>query len=153
MTHELVRLLAEEGNGAVEIEGQQGQPLMVAVCGPIKVWWGQLDSPEYESYARWRDAVRVALVHAGHLVYSPHRAWQGPWHEKAQVVNDHAIREADAVVVLTPEGVPATGTAAEQRVAEDNGIPVFTAPPGDDEDLALLLLRIRETVKPHPLVP
>lgn len=153
MAYELIHLLAEENNGAVEIENQQTQPLMVAVCGPIKVWWGQLNSQEYKSYSLWRDAVRVALVHAGHLVYSPHRAWQGPWHEKAQVVNDHAIREADAVVILTPAGVLADGTAAEQRVAENNDIPVFAAPPGNDEDLALLLLRIRETVKAHPVVP
>lgn len=139
MTHKYVHLLAEEGNGAVEVGEPTHEPLFVVICGPIKVWWGHLDSQEYKAYAEWRDAVRVALVHAGHLVYSPHRAWQGSWHEKAQSVNDRAIEQADAVVVLTPAGVLAEGTAAEQRVAEAHGVPVFAAPPGEDEALATLL--------------
>jgi hypothetical protein len=74
-------LLAEEGNGAVEAHLPEGTPLRVVIIGPIKTWWGRIDSPEYKEYALWRDAVRVACIHEGHLVYSPHRAWQGAWHE------------------------------------------------------------------------
>lgn len=139
LSKEYIRLLAEEGNGAVETDSPLHKPLLVVMIGPIRTWWGRIKSDEYKDYAMWRDAVRVALIHEGHLVYSPHRAWQGAWHEGAQVVNDAAIREADAVVVLTPDGVEATGTAGEIEVAKKHGVPIFYAPPADDAALRKLL--------------
>lgn len=135
VTDEYIRLLAEEGNGAVETALPDGQPLMIVIVGPIKTWWGRMDSEEYIEYASWRDAVRVEVIHKGHLVYSPHRAWQGAWHEAAQRVNDAAIIESDAVIVVTPENVEAVGTAAEIAVAEQYGKPVIYAPPGAKEEL------------------
>jgi hypothetical protein len=144
MHTDLIHLLAEESNGAVEVDNPVGVPLMICLIGPIKVWWGKLDSDEYREYAAWRDAVRVALIHQGHLVYSPHRAWQGAWHERAQLINDQAVALADAVIAVTPDGVLAEGTAAEIAVAEANGVPVFTAPPASDEDLLALVNTLQQ---------
>lgn len=45
------------------------------------------------------DAVRVACVGSGHLVNSPHRAWQDAWSEKAQRVHDRPRPLADLAVV------------------------------------------------------
>ena len=99
-------LLAREGHGAVQVDLPTEEPLIVMLAGPIKIWWapGQWDSPAHREFVRWRDAVRVACVKAGFLVYSPHRAWQGAWSESAQRVNDMAIEMADVVLDLTPPG-------------------------------------------------
>lgn len=134
-----IELLAEESNGAVEAFLPEGQPLLVVIIGPIKTWWGRIHSEEYKAYAQWRDAVRVAVIREGHLVYSPNRAWQGAWHEAAQRVNDLAVIEADVVIVLTPPGVESVGTDAEVAVANHHGVEVIYAPPGDDNDLKVLL--------------
>jgi len=143
LNEDFVALLAEEGNGAVEAHLPDQKPLLVVLIGPIKTWWGRIDSEEYKAYAQWRDAVRVAVIHDGHLVYSPHRAWQGAWHEGAQVVNDAAIKEADAVVVLTPPGVEATGTEAEIAVAHEYGKLVVLAPPGGQSEIFDVIESIR----------
>lgn len=131
--------LAIEGHGAVEVEEATELPVRVMLAGPIKHWWVEWGSGRHETFTTWRDAVRVALVKDGCLVYSPHRAWQGAWHEAAQSVNDAAIAMADVMVDLTPPGVPAEGTAAECAEAERVGTPVLAAPPGDADDLARLL--------------
>lgn len=143
LSDEYVRLLAEEGNGAVEAHLPDHRPLMVVVVGPIKTWWGRMDSPEYVEYSTWRDAVRVTVIHEGHLVYSPHRAWQGAWHEAAQRVNDAAIIESDAVIVVTPENVEAVGTEAEVAVAREHGKPVIYAPPGSAAELLLVAEQLK----------
>lgn len=125
--------LAREGEGAVEVDLPSRRPLKVMLAGPIKFWWepGQWDTALHAEYVRWRDAVRVACVHAGFLVYSPHRAWQGAWHEDAQLVNDEAIRIADVMIDLSPPGVPRVGTDAEADFATQVGTAVVPAPPGD----------------------
>jgi len=91
---------------------------------------------------QWRDAVRVACVKAGFLVYSPHRAWQGAWSESAQRVNDMAIEMADVLLDLTPPGTVADGTLAEVAYAEKVDTPVRPLPPGDAEILAVALAEL-----------
>jgi hypothetical protein len=137
-------LLAREGEGAVQVDLPTTTPLMVMLAGPIKVWWdeGMWDSEVHTVYTEWRDAVRVACIKAGHLVYSPHRAWQGAWSEVAQEVNDRAIEVADVMLDLTPPGVQADGTAAECAHAAGCGTPVVAAPPGDAEAVAELIARL-----------
>lgn len=141
---EFIKLLAQEGNGAVEAHLPDGEPLIVVIVGPIRTWWGRLDSPEYLEYSTWREAVRTATIHAGHLVYSPHKAWQGAWHEKAQKVNDSAIINSDVVVVVTPADTEAVGTAAEIAVAVEHGKTVLYAPPADETALRNLLSQYAE---------
>lgn len=132
-------LLAVGGNGAVEAHLPEGAPLRVVLVGPIKTWWGRIDSEEYRVYSEWRDLVRAELIHSGCLVYSPHRAWSGGWHESAQRVNDMAIIESDLVVAVTPEGVEARGTDLEIETAESHGVAVLHAPPGTLHEIAALL--------------
>lgn len=132
-------LLAIGGNGAVEAHLPDGLPLRVVLIGPIKTWWGRIDSEEYKVYAAWRDLVRAELIHNGCLVYSPHRAWSGGWHESAQLVNDMAIAESDLVVAVTPPEVEAVGTAAEIATAERHGVVVIAAPPGGIPEIEALL--------------
>ena len=138
-------LLAREGHGAVEVDLPTTEPLIVMLAGPIKIWWaeGMWDTDEHREYTQWRDAVRVACVKAGHLVYSPHRAWQGAWSEAAQRVNDMAIQAADALIDIRPIGITADGTEAEIAHAELVGTPVISSPPGTGENLAELLESIQ----------
>jgi hypothetical protein len=143
-----VEQLAREGNGAVEVDEPTHTPLKIVLAGPIRVWWSEWGSERHATYTLWRDAARVTLVHAGFLVYNPHRAWQGAWHEDAQQVNDAAIAIADVVVVLTPPEVPADGTEAEMRVAAEHGVPVVLAPPGGEADLVAMLASIHSCTKP-----
>ena len=56
-------LLAVGGNGAVEANLPDGLPLRVVLVGPIKTWWGRIDSDEYKLYAAWRELVRAELIH------------------------------------------------------------------------------------------
>jgi hypothetical protein len=136
-------LLAIEGNGAVQVdESPDVCPPIVTLVGPIKVWWSEWDSPRHKVYTEWRDAVRVALVKAGCAVYSPHRAIQGSWNEKLQHINDIAIKVSDLVVVLTPPGVPADGTADEMRVATEHGVTMYMCPPSGPEGIENLILAI-----------
>ena len=139
-------LLAREGHGAVQVDLPTTQPLVVMLAGPIKIWWeeGMWDSEMHRRYIEWRDAVRVACVKAGFLVYSPHRAWQGAWSEKAQRVNDMAIEASDILLDLTPPGITADGTVAEVTHAQRVGTPVVPAPPGDGDSLAALLSELSE---------
>jgi len=134
-----VELLAVDGNGAVEAFLPSTTPLRVVLIGPIKTWWGRLESDEYKEYSAWRDAVRAALIYHGSLVYAPHRAWSGGWHESAQLVNDLAIKESDLVVTITPPGVESVGTDAEEAVAASYGIPVYHAPPAGKDGIDKLL--------------
>lgn len=135
-------LLAIGGNGAVEIDLPEGEPLRAVLIGPIKTWWGRIDSEEYKVYEAWRELVRAELIHHGCLVYSPHRAWSGAWHESAQLVNDHAIFHSDLVVAVTPPGIEAVGTEAEIAVARSYGVTVIQAPPGGLEEIAELLTQV-----------
>jgi hypothetical protein len=134
-------LLAREGHGAVQVDLPTTPPLVVMLAGPIKVWWddGMWDTDVHRTYTQWRDAVRVACVKAGFLVYSPHRAWQGAWSESAQRVNDMAIEAADVLIDLTPAGIVADGTLAEVAHAHHVATPVIASPPGDGGALAALI--------------
>jgi len=137
-------LLAREGHGAVQVDLPTEEPLVVMLAGPIKIWWasGQWDSPAHQEYVQWRDAVRVACVKAGFLVYSPHRAWQGAWSESAQRVNDMAIEMADVVLDITPPDTEADGTLAEVAYADKVGTPVRPLPPGDAQTLVTVLAEL-----------
>lgn len=137
-----LELLAEEANGAVETDLPEGEPLVITLIGPIRTWWGRLESPEYAEYNTWRKAIQSAVVHAGHLVYSPHLAWKGAWHEKAQRANDMAIIQSDVIIVMTPPNTVAVGTAAEIEVAKEHNIPLIDAPPGDENALRALLAQL-----------
>jgi hypothetical protein len=137
-----LELLAEEANGAVETDLPEGEPLVITLIGPIRTWWGRLESPEYAEYNTWRKAIQSAVVHAGHLVYSPHLAWKGAWHEKAQRANDMAIMQSDVIIVMTPPGTVAVGTAAEIEVAKEHNVPLIDAPPGDENALRALLAQL-----------
>lgn len=133
-------ILAREGNGAVQVdESPDICPPVVTIVGPIKIWWTEWDSERHKAYTEWRDAVRVALVKAGCAVYSPHRAIQGSWNEKLQLINDAAIKASDLIVVLTPPGVPADGTEGEMMVAKDNGVLMHMCPPAGAEGIERLL--------------
>lgn len=134
------KLLAQEGNGAVQVdESPDVVPPVITLVGPIKIWWSQWDSPLHKKYTEWRDAVRVALVKAGCAVYSPHRAIQGSWNEKLQAINDTAIRSSDMIVVLTPDGVEANGTLGEIKVADEAGVKIYYCPPGGEAEIAALV--------------
>lgn len=132
-----VRQLAERHNGAIQVEAATEMPLVVFLGGPIKHWWGfdSWDEGLPKQYFEWRDAVEVAFVEAGFLLYMPHHAWRGRWWEPVQGVNDSAVKAAHVLVYLTPEGVPADGTDEEVAVAERHGIRTVHLPPGSDEDL------------------
>ena len=134
-------LLAREGHGAVQVDLPITQPLVVMLAGPIKIWWddGMWDTELHRAYTQWRDAVRVACVKEGFLVYSPHRAWQGAWSESAQRVNDMAIEAADVLIDLTPVGIVADGTIAEVAHAHQVATPVVPCPPGDGPTLETLI--------------
>jgi hypothetical protein len=137
-------LLVEE-HGAVQVEsGENANPPFVFLAGPIRFWWedGQWDSPLHQQYTKWRDDVRVALVRIGCLVYSPHRAWQGRWNERAQAVNDAAIRAATVVIDLRIPGVPADGTEREIETAYQAGVPVEPLAIGDLEHLRRIILSL-----------
>jgi hypothetical protein len=146
LNDDFIASLAEEGNGAVETNLPEAVPLVVILIGPIKTWWGRIDSDEYKEYNTWRDAIRVSLIHAGHLVYSPHRAWQGAWHEKAQFVNDAAIINSDVVVVLSPPDVVSVGTDAELILANEHGKHIVLAPPAGEVELKAFLSHV-ETLR------
>ena len=139
---EFVRLLALDGNGAVEADLPIGEPVKVVLVGPVKTWWGRMESEEYKVYAEWREAVRIFLIYHGCLVYSPHRAWSGGWHESAQVVNDAAIKASDVLINLTPPGVVSRGSEAEVEVADANNVPVWLFPPSDKTGLNGMLERL-----------
>lgn len=143
LSDEFLNLLAVEGNGAVEASLPSGEPLRVVLIGPIKTWWGRLGSDEYAMYSAWRDTVRAVLIREGCLVYSPHRAWSGAWHESAQRVNDAAILESDLVVNVGPVGVESVGTDAEVAVAESHNIPVLHLPDNGIESVKHLVEYLR----------
>lgn len=134
--------LAEEGQHPVESSLPRVKPLLVVLIGPIKTWWGRLDSDEYRNYSEWRDAVRVACIQAGHLVFSPHQAWQGAWYKDAQKINDFAIIESDAVIVMTPPDTYAPGTADELLVAREYGKEIVEAPPAGEEQIKAMLTQL-----------
>ncbi len=146
-------LLAHEGDGAVQVDLPDRKPLKVMLAGPIKFWWepGQWDTPAHQAYVQWRDAVRVACVKAGFLVYSPHRAWQGAWHEDAQLVNDEAVRISDVMIELSPPGVPNAGTEAEAAFAASVGTAVIPAPPGGPDALTALLAELQQHADARPV--
>lgn len=117
--------------------------MRVVLLGPIAAWWEEWDSPRHQEYTAWRDRVRAELVAAGHLVYSPHRAWQGNWDENAgdvsaQYVNDAAIAITDVCFNLQPVGVSSPGTEHEMDLCQALGREVYWVPPGATGALGVL---------------
>jgi hypothetical protein len=116
------------------------------LCGPIEYWWDEnWETDEHWHYVAWRDAVSVALVDAGHLVYRPHEAFKGAWDANdgdsfGQLVNDAALIACNVILDLSPPGIPSEGTEAELKLCAERGKPVVPAPPPiwrDDFPLAL----------------
>lgn len=122
-------------NGAAEGDDHAPPAALVVLAGPIRWWWqdGRFGGPEHRAYDAARSAVAAALVDAGNLVYAPHVAFKGPWHESAQQVNDAAIAAAHCLIALRVSGVSADGTAAEVAAANRFGTPgVWIDADGDD---------------------
>ncbi len=139
------------GRGAYE-DGRAVAAGVVMIAGPIKHWWGEnWMTPEHVDYEAWRDRVSDALVEAGYLVYHPHRAFRGTWDERAQAINDTVVLASDAVVVISPDGVPSKGTDDEVRHALEHGRRVVYCPcKGDgraDERVGWLLKTLEEVVR------
>jgi hypothetical protein len=136
-----------------------GEPAIIVVLGgAIKVWWeacpackgyGTIDAYPcrlcnsrgelygglaHLEYKQWRETVRRRLIEERFLTYAPHEAFKGTWDERAQAINDAAIRTADIFLVLSPSNLPSNGTDAEIKVAEKAGTLVASAPPGTDLD-------------------
>ena len=128
-----VEELARLNGGAIQVDIAKERPLMAVLAGPIAHWWkpGLWDSAAHKEYTKWRDAVEYAFISRGWLVYSPHKAWRGSWHEDAQHINDTAIMMCDMLVVLTPPGVEAIGTEKVTDLAKRLNKLVFHCPPGD----------------------
>jgi hypothetical protein len=140
-------LLAREGNGAIQVdESPNFPPPIITLVGPIKVWWSEWDSPRHKEYTEWRDAVRVALIHLGCAVYSPHRAIQGSWNEQLQQINDSAIRVSNLIVVLTPPDVEANGTLGEIEVAKAHGVKIYNCPPSGENGINELVSFISQLI-------
>jgi hypothetical protein len=110
--------------------------MIVFLAGPVDFWWNEnWNTPAHIEYKAWRDELNKRFVEAGHLVYRPHESFKGAWNERAQEINDTAIRVCDVFVYMTPPNVPAYGTAAERERAEILGKRVFWAPPGRSETI------------------
>ncbi|HEX5447972.1 MAG TPA: hypothetical protein VFW90_02110 [Candidatus Saccharimonadales bacterium] len=106
---------------------------IVMEAGPIKHWWDEnWDTPEHWIYDNWREAVSSGLVDANFLVYRPHHAMKGVWDDRAQAINDTALRISDVVLNLTPPGVPSLGTDGEVLYKANFGGLVLPAPPVED---------------------
>ena len=150
MTYDFIAMLAQEGNGAVQVDASPDvPPIVVTLIGPIKVWWGEWGSPRHQYYTKWRDAMRVGLVRLGCAVYSPHRAIQGRWNEKLQRINDAALLASDLVLDLTPPHCPANGTDQERKLAQAHNIPLLPAPPGGDEEMRAYLAIVKVIMEKH----
>lgn len=111
-------------------QNPHGHVPFIFLGGPIKHWWTCWDSPEHKAYMRHRDWVKHDLIEAGYLCYSPWNMIQGSWDQRAQQVNLFAISCADLFLNLTPPGIPAEETEAEQEYAYRRGVKVAAAIPG-----------------------
>lgn len=112
-------------------------PSLIFLAGPIKHWWTCWESPLRHEYFKHREGVRESLVHEGYLTYAPWDAFKGAWTERAQAINDAAIAAADLVLVLTPNHIPADGTADEIAYARRVHTRVLRWPPAADIELLL----------------
>ena len=120
----IVSLINSSENGATEVPGTSNSSLFVFLAGPIRYWWtpGLEESYLYKTYSNMRDNLHEQLSKE-FLVYAPHRAWRGPWDERAQALNDNVIRACDAVVYLDHPHIPAAGTSREREIAVSYKIP------------------------------
>lgn len=118
---------------------------IIVLAGAIRAWWDEhWETPEHWAYVAWRKEVTQGLIDLGYLVYRPHEAFKGTWNERAQHVNDEAIRAADLMLVISPTGVDSEGTDAEVRYALAVGTPVIVSPPSDG--LQALLRRVEHRI-------
>lgn len=143
----MMSLIDSPDNGATEIPGTSNDSLMVFLAGPIRHWWtpGVENSRLHRLYCKTRDYVHLELS-ADFLVYSPHRAWRGPWDKRAQFINDAAVRTADVFVWLRVDGVLAHGTDEELWLAHENFKSCFMLQVGDKYDTAAELKLIKQSL-------
>lgn len=114
-------------------------PLLICLVGSIEYWWNTPDepnrfnSPAAVEYRQWRNDLSQLLVDNGYLVYRAHEAFKGGWDERAQIINDVAVVNADVILNMTPIGVPTgKGTRRELDLAQDYQVDIMAAPPGTD---------------------
>jgi hypothetical protein len=144
---EVLASRTQAGHGAIQVESadQRGlEPLMIMVGGPIKWWWqgDNWDSPLHRHYVAARNRIRDELIAAGYCTYFPNEAIKRSWTERAQLINDGAIRASDVFVQLYVPDVVAEGTAAEAQVAREAGVAVHLVWVEEDrfnEEVAFLL--------------
>lgn len=117
------------------------EPKIITLIGPVDFWWHEnWLSSAHKEYMSWREKVKSDLVESGHLVYQPSGAFKGAWQERAQKVNNLALSLSDVVINLTPPGIPAYGTEAEERLVRGfYQADIFHAPPGDFSQIAFLI--------------
>jgi hypothetical protein len=138
--------LAALSEDDLEAPNTRNEPLILVLAGPMADWWrdGRGDDAARRRYREWRDAVRIACVRDGFLVYSPHRAWQGVWSDGAQRINERTVELADVVLDLTPgDSAPLPPRAPEVQWAVRIGTPVLALPPGDALSLAEAIALLR----------
>lgn len=92
-------------------------------------------SPDHRAYLEHRDMVREVAIELGYLTYAPHEAFKGQWTERAQAVNDAAIRASNVMINMSPSFacgvvVITDGTDDEIITAREAGVPVEFIPPG-----------------------
>ncbi len=115
--------------------------MIVMLGGAISCWWLEpyKDTLVHKDYVRWRDEVQDAFIQAGHLTIRSDLMFKGRWVERAQKINDLAIKNSDAFVDMTPVGIPSEGSRREQVYAWGHSIPTYNAPPWDWYEIAHML--------------
>lgn len=71
-------------------------------------------------------AIRELHAYGATAIYRPGRAWKtnNTMHPRLQMTNMHALREADGVFAILPEGVTSLGVPFELGYAWAMGLPV-----------------------------
>ena len=113
--------------GAGPPDGRDTKILFFA--GAVAHWWfDNWDTPEHWEYMQWRRDAETACVAHGDLVYKHYDALKGPWVDRAQKINEFALSQSDALVILTDEKIPSEGTDDEIKFCEEHGIPYVRVP-------------------------
>jgi hypothetical protein len=114
------------------------------LIGPVKHWWSDWGSPAHGEYVAHREHVRALLIEHGYLVYTAWDAIKGSWDERAQPINNMAIRVANLIIDLTPRGVPAAGTERERELARKlhGEHRIRSLPPGVSDETILANVRV-----------
>lgn len=102
-------------------DGKVHRVPIIFLAGPIKHWWTCWGSPEHAEYLDHRWRVRTYLIDGGYLTYAPWNAIKGSWDPRAQQINYAAILHCDALLWLTPTGIPDQETQHEVKIATHAG--------------------------------